>query len=172
MSSEKRIKEMYNSTFTEVHASDELKGLVENMAENKNRIWKNALKKGAAVAAVVAIAFATGNMATYAATGSSLLSFVSVKINDVKWDDNWEKKTDDKGNDYYEGKIKGKNGEVVEIKYSDKAVEAELEMTIGDTVTPSDTETTYEVEVDPETIINELKQSEESKNVEGSKQSK
>ena len=45
MSSEERIKEIYNSTFTEVHASDELKGLVENMAENKNRIWKNALKK-------------------------------------------------------------------------------------------------------------------------------
>ena len=174
MSSEKRIKEMYNSTFAEVHASDELKGLVENMAENKNRIWKNALKKGAAVAAVVAIAFATGNMATYAATGSSLLSFVSVKINDVKWDVNWEKKTDDKGNDYYEGKIKGENGEDVEIKYSDKAVEAELEMSIEDSVTTDDTETTYEVEVDPETIKNEIKQSEEeqneeSENVEGLK---
>lgn len=114
---------MYNSTFEEVHASDELKGLVESMTENKNRIWKNVLKKGAAVAAVVAITFATGNIATYAATGDSLLSFVSVKINDVKWDVNWEKKTDDKGNDYYEGKIKGKNGEDIEIKYSDEAVE-------------------------------------------------
>ena len=45
MSTDKKIKELYCSTFNEVHASDELKGLVENMAENKNRIWKNALKK-------------------------------------------------------------------------------------------------------------------------------
>ena len=169
MSSEKRIKEMYNSTFEEVHASDELKGLVESMTENKNRIWKNVLKKGAAVAAVVAITFATGNIATYAATGDSLLSFVSVKINDVKWDVNWEKKTDDKGNDYYEGKIKGKNGEDIEIKYSDEAVEAELEMGIEIIETSGDTETTYEVEVNPETIIDEINQSEESKNVEDSK---
>lgn len=70
---------------------------------------------------------------------------------------------------YYEGKIKGKNGEDIEIKYSDEAVEAELEMGIEIIETSGDTETTYEVEVKPETIIDEINQSEESKNVEDSK---
>ena len=47
-------------------------------------------------------------------------------------------------------------------------------MSIEDSVTTDDTETTYEVEVDPETIKNEIKQSEEeqneeSENVEGLK---
>ena len=40
MNKDKQIRELYNSTFQEIHASDELKGMVEDMADQKNLIWK------------------------------------------------------------------------------------------------------------------------------------
>lgn len=45
MSSDKNLEELYKSTFREVHASDELKGMVEKMADNKKVMWKRRLMK-------------------------------------------------------------------------------------------------------------------------------
>lgn len=128
MNSDKRIEELYNSTFKEVHAPDELKGMVEKMADNKKIIWKRLVRKAATVAAVVAVAFATGNFATYAATGDNLINFVNVKINEKKADPEkdikMEKKVDEDGRIYYYGKIKSKSGDA-EVKIYDN-VEASI----------------------------------------------
>ena len=130
MNSDKRIEELYNSTFKEVHAPDELKGMVEKMADNKKIIWKRLVRKAATVAAVVAVAFATGNFATYAATGDNLINFVNVKINEKKADPEkdikMEKKVDEDGRIYYYGKIKSKSGDA-EVKIYDN-VEASIEV--------------------------------------------
>lgn len=130
MNSDKRIEELYNSTFKEVHAPDELKGMVEKMADNKKIIWKRLVRKAATVAAVVAVAFATGNFATYAATGDNLINFVNVKINEKKAepekDIKMEKKVDEDGRIYYYGKIKSKSGDA-EVKIYDN-VEASIEV--------------------------------------------
>lgn len=101
---EDELFEIYKSTFKAVHASDELKGMVENMAGNKRRILSSTLKKAAAVAAIVAIAFTTGNAATYAATGNNIFEMISIKINGEKKDDfKLEKKNDMDGTSHYEG---------------------------------------------------------------------
>lgn len=133
MSSDKNLEELYKSTFREVHASDELKGMVEKMADNKKVMWKRLCKRAATVAAVVAVAFATGNFATYAATGENLISFVDVKINgkkvDLKKDMNMEKKVDEDGRTYYQGKIKDKNVDVELKMYDDTECSIEVNET-------------------------------------------
>ena len=80
MNKDKQIRELYNSTFQEIHASDELKGMVEDMADQKNLIWKNAWKKCIAAAAALAVVFLAGNVVTYAAAGENLVKYVTVKI--------------------------------------------------------------------------------------------
>ena len=51
MNKDKRLRELYNATFQEIHASDELKGMVEDMANQKKIIWRNVWKKSIAAAA-------------------------------------------------------------------------------------------------------------------------
>lgn len=148
MSTEKKIKEMYNSTFSEVHASDELKGMVENMADNKKILWRSVLKKGSVVAAALAFVFVSGNIVTYAATGNSLISYVSVKINGEEKDVKLEKKVDDEGNTYYQGHFEGDNNEEIEIDVSEEANDMSIE--IESTESDGDKESTFNVEIKPE----------------------
>ena len=107
MNKDKQIRERYNSTFQEIHASDELKGMVENMAYQKNIIWKNVWKKGLAVAAAIAVVFVAGNVVTYAATGDNLMKYVTVKIQgentNLKQDIKLEKTVDENGQPCYRG---------------------------------------------------------------------
>ena len=150
MSTEKKIKDMYNSTFSEVHASDELKGMVENMAGNKKILWKNALKKGSVVAAALALVFVSGNIVTYAATGNSLISYVSEKINGEEKDVKLEKKVDDKGNTYYHGHFEGDNNEEIEVDVSDEAEANDMSISIESTESDGDMESTFNVDIKPE----------------------
>lgn len=107
MNKDKQIRERYNSTFQEIHASDELKGMVENMAYQKNIIWKNVWKKGLAAAAAIAVVFVAGNVVTYAATGDNLVKYVTVKIQgentNLKQDIKLEKTVDENGQPCYRG---------------------------------------------------------------------
>lgn len=123
--------ELYKSTFESVHASDELKGKVENMANNKKRIWNSTLKKVGTVAAVAAIVFATGNVATYAATGNNLIDAISIKMNgdsispsDKNNGDKFEKKTDEKGRTYYESSY-DKGDSSFDIKLYEDSMDSE-----------------------------------------------
>lgn len=118
MNKDKKIEELYKLTFREVHASSELKGMVSNMADNKKIVWKKIVwkriyKKAATAAAVVAIAFVTGNIATYAATGNDLVSYVTLKLNgknsNIEKDIKLEKKTDKDGKTYYKGHTENEN---------------------------------------------------------------
>ena len=45
MNKDKKIEELYKLTFKEVHASNELKGMVSNMADNKKIVWKKIVWK-------------------------------------------------------------------------------------------------------------------------------
>lgn len=107
MNKDKQIRERYNSTFQEIHASDELKGMVENMANQKNIIWKNVWKKGLAAAAAIAVVFVAGNVVTYAATGDNLVKYVTVKIQgkntNLEQDIKLEKTVDENGQPCYRG---------------------------------------------------------------------
>ena len=107
MNKDKRIRELYNATFQEIHASDELKGMVENMANQKNIIWKNVWKKGLAAAAAIAVVFVAGNVVTYAATGDNLVKYVTVKIQgentNLEQDIKLEKTVDENGRPCYRG---------------------------------------------------------------------
>ena len=107
MNKDKQIRERYNSTFQEIHASDELKGMVENMANQKNIIWKNVWKKGLAAAAAIAVVFVAGNVVTYAATGDNLVKYVTVKIQgentNLEQDIKLEKTVDENGRPCYRG---------------------------------------------------------------------
>ena len=151
MSSEERIKEIYNSTFTEVHASDELKGLVENMTNNKKSLCKSTMKKTVAVAAMAAFALATGNIVTYAATGSDLISYVTVKINnqkmDLKKDLNFEEKVDENGNAYLQGEY-NVDGEEVKVEISEECLD-DTDISIESFKNEDDTESTVDIEIKP-----------------------
>lgn len=107
MNKDKQIRELYNSTFQEIHASDELKGMVEDMADQKNLIWKNAWKKCVAAAAAIAVIFLAGNVVTYAAAGENLVKYVTVKIQgentNLKQDIKLEKTVDENGEPCYRG---------------------------------------------------------------------
>lgn len=133
MNKDKKLEELYKSTFREVHASNELKGMVLNMADNKKITWKRIYKKAATVAALVAIVFATGNIATYAATGNDLVSYVTLKINgenvNIEKDIKLEKKTDKDGNTYYKGHIEKENSSF-DVELSDDLVESQNEYSI------------------------------------------
>lgn len=94
--------ELYQETFSEVHASDELKGKVKDMINNKKALRTATFKKCAAVAALAAIVFASSNVVTYAATGETWVKMVTVNINGKKLQTPQEKKTDSEGNTYYE----------------------------------------------------------------------
>lgn len=122
---DEELFEIYKLAFEEVHASDELKRKVENMADNKKRIRTSGLKRVAAVAIIATLAFATGNVATYAATGNNLIKLITVKINGKESDDlHLEKKTDEKGNTYYEGSY-DKDGNKLDVWMSDEAVDGD-----------------------------------------------
>lgn len=151
MSTDKKIKELYCSTFNEVHASDELKGLVENMTNNKKSLWKSTMKKTVAVAAMAAFALATGNIVTYAATGSDLISYVTVKINnqkmDLKKDLNFEEKVDENGNSYLQGEYKV-DGEEIELEISEEYMD-DTDISIESFENEDDTESTVDIEIKP-----------------------
>ena len=107
MNKDKRIRELYNATFQEIHASDELKGMVEDMANQKKIIWRNVWKKSIAAAAAIAVVFAAGNVVTYAATGDNLVKYVTVKIQgentNLEQDIKLEKTVDENGRPCYRG---------------------------------------------------------------------
>ena len=107
MNKDKQIRELYNSTFQEIHASDELKGMVADMADQKNLIWRNVWKKSIAAAAAIAVVFAAGNVVTYAATGDNLVKYVTVKIQgentNLEQDIKLEKTVDENGRPCYRG---------------------------------------------------------------------
>ena len=151
MSTDKKLKELYCSTFNEVHASDELKGLVENMANNKKSLWKSTMKKTVAVAAMAAFVLATGNIATYAATGSDLISYVTVKINnqkmDLEKDLNFEEKVDENGNSYLQGEY-NVDGEEVKVEISEESLD-DTDISIESFKNEDDTESTVDIQIKP-----------------------
>lgn len=104
-------KQFYKETFDAIQMSEESIRKVKNMSENrtKKRRLKTGFRAAIAAASLVAV-FAIGNVAVYAATGSSLVEKVaekvSVYINDEKVDvDRITKGTDENGNDYYQIKL-------------------------------------------------------------------
>lgn len=107
MNKDKPIRELYNATFQEIHASDELKGMVEDMANQKNIIWKNVWKKSVAAAAAIVVVFVAGNVVTYAAAGENLVKYVTVKIQgentNLEQDIKLEKTVDENGQPCYRG---------------------------------------------------------------------
>ena len=101
-------KQLYKETFDAMQMSDESIRKVKNMSEKMNQ--KRRLKAGfrAAIAAACLVAFAIGNAAVYASTGSSLVERVSLYINGEKTDvDRITREKDKNGNDYYKIELDG-----------------------------------------------------------------
>lgn len=99
-------KQFYKETFDSIQMSEESIRKVKNMSEDnkKRRQLKNGFRAAIAAASLVAV-FAIGNVAVYAATGSSLVEKaaekISVYINGEKAD------VDNITKDFEDGKAEG-----------------------------------------------------------------
>lgn len=97
-------KKWYKETFAQITMSEEsiekLKQL-ERAPRKRNLSLNRALR----YAAALVLAFMITDVAVYAASGSGIIQRVTAVINGKSYQVDLEKKTDEKGNDYYEGHI-------------------------------------------------------------------
>lgn len=135
-------KQFYKETFDSIQMSEESIRKVKNMNEDnkKRRQLKNGFRAAIAAASLVAV-FAIGNVAVYAATGSSLVEKaaerISVYINGEKADvDNITKGKDENGNDYYKIELDENKDHSAEIRTEENTT-GELKNNSPDTDVPN-----------------------------------
>lgn len=114
-------KQWYKDTFDEFTLSEEAIGKVKGIMEKKEKKRMRASVRVAVTMAALAVVFVVGNVAVYAATGSTLVEkgieqvsvFIDKKQVAVK---NIKQFKDKDGNSCYEVEIDGKDGHEIEMR--------------------------------------------------------
>lgn len=108
------IKEIYQDTFSEVHAPASLCRKVMEMSETGKKAKMSFGKRMATAAAVAMVLFVGSNGIAYATIGNSLLKTVMVYLDGSGYKVHLEEKVDADGVTYYEGSFEDskKNGSV------------------------------------------------------------
>lgn len=113
--------ELYRQTFDEIHASPELLGKVKDMKNSKNtHKIKKAAQIGYTLAAALALCFIFSNVITYAATGSSWITKVVVRINGEEKQVDMVHMQDENGNDYYQGTFEVDEDKGMTMEFTDE----------------------------------------------------
>lgn len=104
MNQELKNKQYYQNTFDEVHASEDLLRKVKDMKNESNKKYaKRTMKIRYAVVAAALVAVISSNIVSFAASGSTWVEKVIVKVtvDGEKRDMEAEKSVDEYGNESY-----------------------------------------------------------------------
>lgn len=108
MNQEFKNKEYYQNTFDEVHASEELLRKVKDMKNEDNRkVVRRKIKMRYAVVAAALVAVISSNIVSFAASGTTWVEKVIVKVtvDGEKRDIEMKKSVDEFGNESYEMEV-------------------------------------------------------------------
>ncbi|MBQ7777211.1 MAG: hypothetical protein IJ379_14935 [Lachnospiraceae bacterium] len=106
MKDDMELKKEYNATFAEIHAPEALAGKVKNMAglESK-KVGVSLVKKLALTAAAFAALFVGSNGVAYAATGSTWIQPILVRLNGTEYQVDMEAQVEEDGTITYSGVV-------------------------------------------------------------------